>query len=217
MPSTPENGARMVLRWITALISPSCASLCWNSAVARSNSAFEITFSLQQLLHAREGEPRQLAASFDRRELRLLLPGIENGEHVAGAHRAPGIEENPLDRARKIGADGHALHRRHRADRAQRDGPLFLLRHHGGHGLRRRLEGRALRDGRLDLLELHEAQARDDHHRHGQHADHSLQHFSASFGSTVPAFQSSKASTLEPWNPGTWNCSYRPTFSSTPA
>ena len=30
--------------------------------------------------------------------------------------------------------------------------------------------------GRLDLVEFHEAEARDDQHRHGQHQDHSLRH-----------------------------------------
>ena len=46
MPSMPENGARIVFRWITARISATRASVCRNSAVARSNSAREITRSL---------------------------------------------------------------------------------------------------------------------------------------------------------------------------
>ena len=83
------------------------------------------------------------------------------GEHVALADRLAGLERDPLDDARQVGAHRDALHGGHRADGAQRRRPLFLLRDDRRDRLGRRLKGRALGDRRLNLPELHEAEARD--------------------------------------------------------
>ena len=82
MPSTPENGARIVFRSIVAWISPTWASVCFCSAAARSNSACEIDALAQQPLHPLEVETRQIALRFDRGQLRALLPRVELGQHV---------------------------------------------------------------------------------------------------------------------------------------
>ena len=58
----------------------------------------------------------------------------------------------------------------------KRGRPLLLLRHDRRHRFGGRLERRPLRDRRLNLLELHEAQARDEQRRHGQHHNHSFRH-----------------------------------------
>ena len=112
----------------------------------------------------------------ERGELRLLLPRVEHSQHVAGADRLPGLEQDPFDDAGKVCADGHALHRGHRADRAQRVRPLLLGRHDRRHGFGRRLKCRALRDGGLDLLELDEAQGCDDRSHDPERDNHSLGH-----------------------------------------
>ena len=54
---------------------------------------------VEQPLHPIEREPRQFALRLERGQLRLLLPRVEHGQHVARAHGLPGLEENPFDRA----------------------------------------------------------------------------------------------------------------------
>ena len=73
-----------------------------------------------------------------------------------------GFERDSIDGAGQVRAHRHALHRGHRPDRAQRRRPLLLLRDDRRHRLRRRLKSGALGDGRLNLPELHEAEARED-------------------------------------------------------
>jgi hypothetical protein len=92
------------------------------------------------------------------------------------AHRVTGLEEDLLDDARLVGAHGDAANRRHRPDRVEGGGPPLLTGHDRCHRLRGRLKRRPLRDGCLDLLELHEAEARDEQQRHGQHHEHPFSH-----------------------------------------
>ena len=86
------------------------------------------------------------------------------------------LERNAIDGAREIGADGHALDRGDRPDRAERLRPLFLHRRDRRHRLGRRRERRRLSDRRLNLLELHEPERADDQRGHEQHHEHSFQH-----------------------------------------
>ena len=131
---------------------------------------------LQQPLHALEVDARQVTLRFRRCHLRPLLARIEQREDVSGADVLSRVERNSLDRSRQVGADRHALHGGEGADRAQRRRPLFTRGDQRRDRLRRRLKRRALRDGGLNLAELHEAQARDQQRRHGEHHNHSLQH-----------------------------------------
>ena len=55
-------------------------------------------------------------------------------------------------------------------------GHCSLCRHHGRDRLRRRLKRRALRDGGLNLPELHEAKAGDDRNHDSERDNHSLDH-----------------------------------------
>ena len=41
---------------------------------------------------------RQLALRLDRRQLRLLLPRVEDRQHLALANGLAGIEQDPIDR-----------------------------------------------------------------------------------------------------------------------
>ena len=72
---------------------------------------------VEQPLHPLEVQARELALRLDGRELRLLLPRVEHRQHLAGADRLAGVERDPFDGAGQVGAHGHALHGRHRADR----------------------------------------------------------------------------------------------------
>lgn len=89
---------------------------------------------IEQSLHPLEREPRELMLRFGRRQLRLFLARIQQGEHFAGAHRLSGLEQNLFDRAGKIGAHRNTLHGREGPDRVQRGRPLLLLRHDGSDG-----------------------------------------------------------------------------------
>ena len=115
---------------------------------------------VQQPFHPLEVDARELALRLGRRQLRLLLARIEQRQHLAFANRLAGLERDPIDGARQIGGDGHALHRRHRADRAQRRRPApprratIVVTASGGGWKRRRLADRG-----LNLPELHEARA----------------------------------------------------------
>ena len=75
----------------------------------------------------------------------------------------------------KVGADRDAVDGLDRADDVRRRGPLLLLRHHAGDGLRRRLESGGV-NCRLNLLELYETQSREQDCHHAQHQDHSFRH-----------------------------------------
>ena len=78
-------------------------------------------------------------------------------------------------RAGKVRADHHAVNRLHGPDYSRGRGPFFPLHHHAGDRLWRRLKRSSLHRG-LHLLELYEAQGRDQHRRHAQHQEHSLCH-----------------------------------------
>jgi hypothetical protein len=132
---------------------------------------------VEQTLHPLEVERGEVALRFGRRQLRLLLARVEDGEHRTFANRLPGVKGDAVDRAREIGTDRHALNRRHGADGAERGRPLLLLRHDGRHCFGWGVKRRSLGDGRLDLLELHEAQRRNNQQRHTEHHNHSLQHW----------------------------------------
>ena len=64
-----------------------------------------------------------------------------------------------LHDAGQVGAHGHALHGGHGADGREGGRPRLARGHDGGHGLRRRLEGRGLGGRGLDLAELHRPMA----------------------------------------------------------
>ena len=131
---------------------------------------------VQQALHPLEVQTREIALRFRRGQLRLLLARIEQRQHFALTDRRAGFETDPVHRAGQVRAHGDALNRGDCSDRAQRGRPLLLLRHDGRDRFRRRLKRRRLSDGGLNLLELDEAQSRDEHDRHGQHQNHSFRH-----------------------------------------
>ncbi len=133
----------------------------------------------QQTLHALIVQAGEIALRFDRGQLRALLPRVELGEDVAAAHRASRIERELVDDAGKVGADGDALHGGHGAYGAERRRPFVLTGDNGGHGFRRRLEGRALGHRGLNLLELEEAERSDDDDHHHEHHNHSFEHASS--------------------------------------
>ena len=73
----PENGARIRLRSIVAWISPTRASACLCSALARSYSRLGDDLLIDEAPRAVEVEPRQIALGHGRGELRPLLTGVE--------------------------------------------------------------------------------------------------------------------------------------------
>ena len=191
MPRIPENGARIVFRCDRGAdlsdLGLRLLLLGRRPVVLRLRDDALV----QQALHPVEVEPRQLALRLDGGQLRLLLPRVELGQHLPLANRSAGLERDAIDDARQVGAHGHALNGGHRADGAQRRRPLLLLRDDGRDGFRRRLEGGALRDGRLNLPELHEAEGRDDDQHHREHQNHSFRHdFLFTLPTTRPAITS---------------------------
>ena len=119
----------------------------------------------------------QIALRFERSQLRALLAGVEFDEDVAFLHCLAGLEINLRNGAGQVRADHHAVNRLHGADHDSAvEGHASCLRHDAGHRLGRRREtGSRLHRG-LHLLELYEAQGRQDHSGHDQHQDHSLRH-----------------------------------------
>ena len=181
MPSTPENGARIVLRSIVARISPTCASACLCSAAAASNSARETASLLDQALHALEVQRARSRCASAAASCACSCRVSSCDQHVALLDRLARLEGDPVDDAGQVGADGHALHGRDRADRVERRRPLLALRDDRRHRLRRRLHrGELLRHG-LELPELHEAERRDEGDHHDHHQNHSLRHCLSSF------------------------------------
>ena len=92
MPSTPENGARIVLR---SIVGADLADA--RVALARvGDGAIEFgardDVLVEQPLHALEADPRELALRLGRRQLRPLLARVEQREHVAFADRAARTE-----------------------------------------------------------------------------------------------------------------------------
>ena len=127
MPRTPENGARMIFRWMVAcdLANPRLTlPLFGRGAIVLGPGNHPL---VQQPLQAVEVQVRQIALRLGRSQLRLLLSGIEDGQHVALADRLAGFEGDAGDHAGKVGADGHAPHGGDRADRRQRRRPVRLL------------------------------------------------------------------------------------------
>ena len=131
---------------------------------------------VQQPLHPLEVQARQIALRFGRGQLRPLLPRVEPTS--TSPSRTAWPESNAMRSTvpGQVGAHRDALHGGDRADRAQRRRPLVLLRHDRRHRFGRRLERRPLRDRRLNLLELHEPEAGDDHGHHDQHENHAFHH-----------------------------------------
>ena len=79
----------MVFRSMAARISPTRASVCRYSAVARSNSAREITRSFSRPCIRSKLSARQLALRFDGRQLRLLLPRVEQRQQSPARTACP--------------------------------------------------------------------------------------------------------------------------------
>ena len=176
MPRIPENGARIVFRSIVARISPTRASVCFCSAVARSYSAREITRSFSRpCIRSKLRRARSRSAS-------TAASCACSCRVSSWTSTSPSRTDWPDSNAMRstmpgqVGAHGDALDGGHRADRVERRRPRLLRRDDGRDGLGRWLEGGALRDGRLNLLKLHEAEGRDERSRHGQHQNHSFRH-----------------------------------------
>src|SRR6185295_10625239 len=131
---------------------------------------------LLQALHPREIEAGEVALRVGGGQLRLLLAGIQLHEHLAGPDHLAGSEGDPLDDAGQVRAHGDALDGGHRADGAHRRRPRLLLRDDGGHSLRRRLKGRALRHGAAYLADLYGTHGRDKDDHRDQHYDHPFLH-----------------------------------------
>ena len=123
----------------------------------------------QQPFHPLVVETCQLTLRFDRRELCAFLTGVELGQHLTFTDRSTRLEGDAIDGSRQICTDSHTLHRSHRPDGAQCRRPLLLRRDDGRHRCWRWLKRRALGNGCLNLLELHESQSRDENQHHREH------------------------------------------------
>ena len=83
MPSTPENGARMVLRSIVARISFSLASACLLAGGGGVVLGARDRVLLDQPLHAFVVQAREFELRFRARQLRLFLPRVELHQDVS--------------------------------------------------------------------------------------------------------------------------------------
>ena len=123
IPSTPENGARICLRSIVAWISPTRASACLCSALARSYSASATIFcstrprALSRLSRARSRWAT--AAASCARSCRVS----SRTSTSPCAHGPSRVEQDRVDDPRQVGAHRHAARRRDRADGAPGSSP----------------------------------------------------------------------------------------------
>ena len=120
---------------------------------------------IYQLLHPAEIQACKLALRFKRSQLGSLLSGIKLDQNFPLVDRLAGIEVDSCDGTRKIGANHDAVDSFRCADHAHVHRPLPTLRHNAGYGFRRRLKRGGVH-GRLNLPELSEAQARQQHCHH---------------------------------------------------
>ena len=119
MPRMPENGARIVLRSMVARISPTRASVCLLFGHR------PVVFRLRDR-RARSAGPASARSSGEpgRAALRRAASCARSCRVSSCARTSPladrlaGIERDAIDDAGQIGADGDALDRGHRADRA---------------------------------------------------------------------------------------------------
>ena len=131
---------------------------------------------LQELARPLEIQPRQLALRLRGGELGPLLARVEPHQHISLVDPPARIEGDGLYDPGQVRAHGDPVNGGHRSDRVQHGGPLLLASHDRGDGLRRRLIGSALRDGRANLHELHGSDGRDEQDHDCQHEQHSSLH-----------------------------------------
>ena len=132
---------------------------------------------VEQALHALEGETRQLALRLDGGELCLLLPRVEHRQDLAGG--APTVRTSKRICSTVPGRSALTVTPCTAAMVPMTfsvAGHSSCVRHDRRHRLGRRLKRGALRHGGLDLLELDEAEARENHDQDHQRDNHSFDH-----------------------------------------
>ena len=177
----PENGARIVFRSIAARISPTRASVC------RLLGRRPIELGLRDDALVRAGPASGRSSGRASSRCASTAASCARSCRVSSCtSTSPSRTDCPESNAIRstvpgqIGADRHALHRRHRADGLERRRPLFLRRDDRRHGFGRRLKAAPCAIAVWICLNFTKPERRDERSRHGQHQNHSLRHDASS-------------------------------------